>query len=431
VRTPGDVIDGRYLVRELLGRGGMAEVFRATDTETHRGVAIKVLRSTEPGTARRFRSEVDVLGRVDHPGLVKLRGSGTHDGVPYLVLDLAEGPSLAGELAGGPIGVDRALAIAGQVAEALAHAHRVGIVHRDVKPSNILLDRLGRVRLADFGIARLAGTPNLTRTGQLIGSAPYLAPEQVMGERAGPAADVYSLGLVVIECLTGRPCYPGGQIEAAISRLHRPPSVPSDLPRWLRDVLSAMTARDPMRRPSADTVAEALRRGNAEPVLAATAPLDLDALTALPEVVVATARHDTNPTTALPEERAGPTITTPAAPADGTAAPPYGAAARSGGLRPTPGRQVTMLLAAALVLSVLVVSLLARMVAGDDPPVSGTPAGPDTTPSATVAPSTVASPPPSTASTGRAPLAPGQEDGRGDGSGRGNGNARGNGKGSD
>lgn len=102
----------------------MAEVLRATDTETDRGVAIKVLRNIEPGSARRFRSEVDVLARLDHPGLVKLRGSGTHEGVPYLVLDLADGPSLAGEVAGGPIGVDRAVAVGEQVAEVLAYAHR-------------------------------------------------------------------------------------------------------------------------------------------------------------------------------------------------------------------------------------------------------------------------------------------------------------------
>jgi eukaryotic-like serine/threonine-protein kinase len=430
VRTPGGVIDGRYLVRELLGRGGMAEVFRATDTETDRGVAIKFLRSVEPGSAGRFRSEVDILARLDHPGLVKLRGSGTHEGVPYLVLDLAEGPSLAGELAGGPIGVDRALAVGEQVAETLAHAHRVGIVHRDVKPSNILFDDLGRARLADFGIARLAGTPSLTGTGQLIGSAPYLAPEQVAGERAGPAADVYSLGLVVIECLTGRPCYPGGQIEAAITRLHRPPVTPSRLPAWLREVLSAMTARDPVRRPSMDAVAEALGRRNAEPVLAPTKQHDLDAMTALSDVLPATARHDTDPATALPDVVADPALTTHATPADSTAVVPHGSAARSGGLRPTPARRVMTLLAAAVV-SVLVVSLLAWMVAGGDPPVSRTPADPDTTPTTTVAPTTVLPPLPGVANGGEAPPAPGQENGRGDGNGRGNGNARGNGKGND
>jgi len=270
VPVPGDVIDGRYVVDELLGRGGMAEVYRARDTETERCVALKVLRGVEPHDARRFRSEVDVLARLDHPGLVKLCGSGTHDGVPYLVLDLAEGPTLAHELAAGPLPEERAVAVAQEVAEALAHAHRIGVVHRDVKPSNILCDEHGHARLADFGIARLAGAPSLTRTGQMVGSAPYLAPEQVEGAGVGPPADIYALGLVVIECLTGRPCYPGGQLDAAVARLHRPPAVPEGTPQWLGALLTAMTERSPERRPTAAAVAEALRDGDVGPILAPT-----------------------------------------------------------------------------------------------------------------------------------------------------------------
>jgi eukaryotic-like serine/threonine-protein kinase len=268
--VPGDVIDGRYVVDELLGRGGMAEVYRARDTDADRCVALKVLRGVEPHDARRFRSEVDVLGRLDHPGLVRLCGSGTHDGVPYLVLDLAEGPTLAHELADGPLSEERAVAVAQEVAEALAHAHRIGVVHRDVKPSNILCDEHGRARLADFGIARLAGAPSLTRTGQMIGSAPYLAPEQVEGAGVGPPADIYALGLVLIECLTGRPCYPGGQLDAAVARLHRPPAVPEGTPQWLGALLTAMTERNPDRRPTAAAVAEALRDGDVGPILAPT-----------------------------------------------------------------------------------------------------------------------------------------------------------------
>jgi serine/threonine protein kinase len=242
------VIDGRYVVDELLGRGGMAEVYRAHDTGADRRVAVKVLRGVEPRDARRFRSEVDVLARLDHPGLITLRGSGTHAGVPYLVLDLAEGPTLAGELAAGPLAEERAVAVAEQVAEALAHAHATGVVHRDVKPSNILFDEHGHARLADFGIARLAGTPSLTGTGQLVGSLPYLAPEQLEGGPVGPPADIYALGLVVIECLTGHACYPGAQIDAAMARLHRPPAVPGGTPRWLGALLTAMTERAPTRR---------------------------------------------------------------------------------------------------------------------------------------------------------------------------------------
>src|SRR5690606_32598900 len=157
----------------------------------------------------------------------------------YLVLDLAEGPPLSQVLATGPVGVVRAASVGREVAGALAHVHAAGMVHRDVKPSNILLHR-GRVQLADFGIARLHGSPSLTVTGQVVGSAPYLAPEQVRGEPVGPPADVYALGLVVIECLTGHRCFPGTHAESAIARLHRSPEIPA-VPGWLRDVLAAMT----------------------------------------------------------------------------------------------------------------------------------------------------------------------------------------------
>src|SRR5262245_25161500 len=168
----------------------MADVYRATDTASDQTVAVKVLHDVEPSTVRRFGSEVDVLARLDHPGLVRLRGSGTHEGVPYLVLDLARGPSLSDVLARGPLGTDRTAAVGEQLADALAHAHRLDIVHRDVKPSNVLFDEAGRARLADFGIARLGTAATLTRTGQVVGSAPYLAPEQVAGQPIGPAADV-------------------------------------------------------------------------------------------------------------------------------------------------------------------------------------------------------------------------------------------------
>ncbi|HET9612365.1 MAG TPA: serine/threonine-protein kinase, partial [Acidimicrobiales bacterium] len=269
--APGHVIDQRYCVVGLVGRGGMAEVFRATDTVTAGPVALKVLRAHEPSCADRFRAEAEALARLHHPGLVRLLAAGTHDGVPYLVLDLADGPSLADRLAAGPLGLEGAIAVGDQVADALAHAHRLGVVHRDVKPSNILGVAGGRWCVADFGIARVAGEPSLTTTGLVVGSPPYVAPEQVEGRPAGPAADVYALGLVVIECLTGERCYPGGQLEAALARLHRQPAIPAVAPTWLRDVLAAMTARDPLRRPSSAAVADAFRDRTAEPVVAATA----------------------------------------------------------------------------------------------------------------------------------------------------------------
>ena len=195
-------------------------------------------------------------------------------------------------------------------------------MHRDIKPSNILFDETGQACLADFGIARLGDGTTLTQTGQVIGSAPYLAPEQVTGQQTGTAADVYSLGLVLIECLTGCTCYQGGHVEAAVSRLHRPPSIPDDAPRWLRDVLSAMTATNPRRRPSAAAVAEALRRQNAEPVLGTTAEYGRDALAELLEDSAPTTQHDEG----QPTEIAGdPLATTPqVARSDGTALLPVG-----------------------------------------------------------------------------------------------------------
>jgi serine/threonine protein kinase len=283
------VIDRRYRVEQLLGRGGMAEVYRAMDTEAGQPVAVKLLRDVDGGDLERFRIEVAALTRLDHPGVIKLLGSGSHEGVPFLVLELVEGRSLADALVDGPLGFDRSVGAAGHVAGALAHAHRLTVVHRDVKPANVLFDADGRPRLSDFGTARLAGMGGVTATGLVIGTAPYLAPEQVKGQGVGTPADVYALGLVVLECLTGTRCYPGTWTEAALARLHRPPDIPEDLPAWLREVLAAMTALDPSRRPSAEAAAEAFDRRSAEPLSGATVKLMVPVTTIAIPAVAATA----------------------------------------------------------------------------------------------------------------------------------------------
>jgi hypothetical protein len=149
------------------------------------------------------------------------------------------------------------------LADALAHVHRGGIVHRDLKPANVLLDPDGRPRLTDFGIARALDGTAVTGTGFVVGTAAYLAPEQVRGERVGPEADVYALGLVLLEALTGRREYPGALVESATARLHRPPAVPPHLPDALSTALHAMTARDPAARPTAAQVAALLEAGAA------------------------------------------------------------------------------------------------------------------------------------------------------------------------
>lgn len=260
------VLGNRYEIGSLLGHGGMADVFRATDTLLDRPVAVKILRENTPdGSDRaRFTAEARTLAQLSHTGLVMVLDAGitttTSSDRPFLVMELIEGPTLAAAIAQGPLDLERVGAIGVQLAEALAYAHDQGVVHRDVKPGNVLLGVDQRVKLADFGIARLIGdTGHHTRTGQAIGTAAYLSPEQVTGSAVEGPADVYSLGLVLLEALTGVRAYPGTPIEAAMARLSRKPDVPADLPPAWRELLESTTALDPADRPSAATVAACLR----------------------------------------------------------------------------------------------------------------------------------------------------------------------------
>ena len=190
------------------------------------------------------------LATLHHPGLVALHDGGVEDGRPFIVTDLVEGPTLAERLETGPLDPDEVRRLGARLADALAHVHRGGIVHRDLKPANVLLGADGP-RLADFGIARAVDGTAVTGTGYVVGTAAYLAPEQVRGEWVGPEADVYALGLVLLEALTGRREYPGALVESATARLHRPPGIPDGLPSSLHTALQAMTALDPAARPTA------------------------------------------------------------------------------------------------------------------------------------------------------------------------------------
>ncbi|HET7194599.1 MAG TPA: serine/threonine-protein kinase [Nocardioides sp.] len=269
------VLADRYRLEAILGRGGMAEVWRATDPVLHRAVAVKVLRDTaEDETDRlRFTAEARTLARLSHPGLVMLLDAGINEERPFLVLELVEGQTLDQECAGRPSDPARVAEIGREIAGALAYAHAAGVIHRDVKPGNVLLGYDGRIKLADFGIARLIGeTVRHTRTGQAIGTAAYLSPEQVRGEDVTEATDVYSLGLLLLEALTGERAYPGTPTEAALARLSKQPEVPDSLPdEWVR-LLTDLTALDPSARPSADAVAARLR--DLGGVGAAPAPAD-------------------------------------------------------------------------------------------------------------------------------------------------------------
>ncbi|MGZ4437535.1 MAG: protein kinase domain-containing protein [Nocardioidaceae bacterium] len=256
-----DMLADRYRLDRVIGRGGMADVYHATDELLEREVAVKVLRArtaTERDRAR-FETEARTVAQFDHPHLVTLLDAGIDDETPYLVMDLVEGPSLAAACADGPLPRARVAAIGAALCHALTYVHGHDVVHRDLKPGNVLLGDDGRVRLADFGIARLLGdTAGHTATGTLIGTAAYLAPEQVRGEPVSPASDVYSLGLLLLEAMTGTRAYTGTPTEAALARLHTPPALPDDLPDPWVSLLRAMTSLEPAERPEASAVGTAL-----------------------------------------------------------------------------------------------------------------------------------------------------------------------------
>ena len=256
------VLDDRYALEAVVGRGGMADVYRATDTVLEREVAVKVMRAsvTTGSEWAHFRDEAKILAVLDHPNLVTILDAGLCDDVPYLVMDLVDGDSLAPFCNGSPIAGDRVARLGADLATVLAYVHRRGIVHRDIKPSNILIGRDGTVRLADFGIARPHGdTSTHSPGGTTTGTAAYIAPEQVRGEPVTSASDIYSLGLVLLEALTGRRAYEGAPVEAAMARLHAAPLVPTSLPTGWPRLLTQMTAIDPLRRPTAEQVASTLR----------------------------------------------------------------------------------------------------------------------------------------------------------------------------
>ncbi|GLY43080.1 hypothetical protein Amsp01_091030 [Amycolatopsis sp. NBRC 101858] len=256
---PPDVIAGRYEIGGLIGTGGTARVYQAFDRLLSRDVAVKVY---ERGTVaveglRRLREKA-IQASIDHPGVVAVYDSGTDGDWPFLVMRLVTGENLAQRLLAGPMPAGQVTEVAAELAGALACIHDRRIVHRDLKPANILLDGDGPL-ISDFGIAHELGSTHVTGTGLVTGTAAYLAPEQVEGEEATPAADVYALGLIVLECMTAEREYPGTLAESATARLRRPPRIPDGLPGWLAQVLERMTAREPGQRPTAGEVARLLR----------------------------------------------------------------------------------------------------------------------------------------------------------------------------
>lgn len=264
----------RYRLPRLLARGGMADVYAATDEELGREVAVKVLAARyaeDESFRRRFRREALAAARLSgHPHIVTVFDVGEHDGRPLIVMELLPGGSLAERAADAPCPPGLVLDWLDDAAAALDAAHEAGIVHRDVKPGNLLLDERGEVKVADFGIASAAGLDSLTQTGTVLGTAGYLSPEQARGERAGPASDRYGLAVVAWELLTGRRPYEA-ETPTAEAAAHVQMPVPSitaaipSLPRAYDAIFARALAKDPATRPaSAAELVGDLRRALAD-----------------------------------------------------------------------------------------------------------------------------------------------------------------------
>nr|WP_157242824.1 serine/threonine-protein kinase [Pseudarthrobacter sp. GA104] len=337
--------------------GGMGEVWKAKDLVLGRIVAIKVLKEEytgDPGFLQRFRAEARHTALLNHVGIANVFDYGEEEGSAYLVMELVPGQPLSNIIEHEQVlSPDRTLSIIAQTARALSVAHAQGLVHRDVKPGNLLITPDGRVKVTDFGIARLADQVPLTQTGQVMGTAQYLAPEQATGQTATGSSDIYALGVIGYECLTGhRPFSGESQIAIALAQVNdAPPPLPESLPTPVRALLMSMLAKDPKNRPEnaikLAEAAEAIRNGDISAARAAvpgmllfdadnTGPITAPVDTATAPTGVIGAQRDSSPTptSALPVLGAGAAGAAAGAAGASAAEPdaPQGALARANAL---------------------------------------------------------------------------------------------------
>ncbi|MFI8194747.1 serine/threonine-protein kinase [Streptomyces sp. NPDC085946] len=337
----------RYRLEELLGRGAMGEVWRAADQLLGRSVAVKLLKAQgEAADAGRFRLEAQTAARLNHPHVVGVYDFGSHQGLLYLVMELLQGWSLAQERSlRGTLAPQDAAVIAAQVADGLAAAHHHGVIHRDIKPANIMLTADRTVKITDFGIARFTddAAGALTATGKIVGTADYLAPERALGRPAHPASDVYSLGCVLFELLTGRPPFHAATSLAVVQQhVNATPPSPARLrpgiPPLLADYVLGMLAKEPAHRPTAHQASMWLRT------------------------------HATTPTHRAPQHTAPrPTPALPP-PVPAHRAAPRAAHAHSQGPRRRPRTSKALLGAAAVTLFAAATAIGASLPSGDDNP---------------------------------------------------------------
>ena len=365
------LIDGRYRVISQLGVGGMARVVLARDEQLGRDVAVKVFPAAvaeDSEDARRRRDEVTLLAGLSHPGLVVLYDAALDAEPAYLTMEHVVGETLAERLRRGPLTPTEATGLVMAIGEAMAFVHARGIVHRDIKPGNILLPSTttgtgAPAKLADFGIARLVDGSRVTSTGSVMGTAAYISPEQASGLPASPASDIYALGIVLIECLTARHPFPGTALESASARLAKQPDLGDPRLAEHRDLLSRMTALDPAGRP---TAAEVVVDLSGDAMTRAMAPMDAP-----------TERMGPAADTGRPSELAA--STTPASRAPSRIDP---LARRGGPVRRWMGIAVALLVAAAaaivatvVIITVVIPAFVGPQSAGDPPvtypPVAG------------------------------------------------------------
>lgn len=270
--TSGLTFGGRYQLSSRVAIGGMGEVWQATDLVIGRTVALKILKDEylgDPGFLERFRAEARHAALVNHEGIANVFDYGEEDGSAYLVMELVPGEALSTMIEREhTLPVDKVLDIVAQTANALQAAHAVGLVHRDIKPGNLLITPDGRVKITDFGIARIADQVPLTATGQVMGTVQYLSPEQASGHPASPSTDIYSLGIVAYEALAGRRPFTGeSQVAIAMAHINeQPPALPGDIPEPVSALVMSCIAKKPADRPATAAnlarAAQALRRGD-------------------------------------------------------------------------------------------------------------------------------------------------------------------------
>ena len=306
-------LGNRYRLLDRIAAGAMGVVYEAEDLRLERNVALKVLNeglAAEEKFVERFRREARSAAALSHPNVASVFDYGEDDGLYYIVMERVEGQDLARLLrTEAPLSIERAVRIAGQAATALGHAHSADLVHRDVKPANVLISANDHVKVTDFGIARAGGQATLTATGSVLGTAHYISPEQAAGGEVTPRSDVYSFGVVLYEMLTGSVPFTGDNIVAVASRhakedVPAPSSVRPDVPAWLDDVVGKATSRNPSARyPDGSALAAALSTGSAsvgETAVLSQAPVPAPADAAATLVTPGASRTTEMPATPLP-----------------------------------------------------------------------------------------------------------------------------------